>query len=123
MLSKQLRRLSHLKKCLHRDPHLFEEYNETIDGHVSRGYVRLVPHEELQLNEDTPVWCQPIIQFFIHKSQERLELLTAQYKGSSPNNELLQGPHMTNKRVGVLTSFRQEQVAVVADKEGMFRQV
>ena len=66
-------RLNHLKKRFQRDPHLFEKYKETIDCYVSSGFARQVPHEELEVNEDTPVWYLPIIRFSIHKSQVRLE--------------------------------------------------
>ena len=52
-------RLNHLKKRFQRDPHLFEKYKETIDCYVSSGFARQVPHEELEVNEDTPVWYLP----------------------------------------------------------------
>ena len=47
----------------------------------------------------------------------------AKFKGTSLNDQLLQGPDLTNGLVGVLIRFRQEPVAMVADVEGMFHQV
>ena len=47
----------------------------------------------------------------------------AKLKGTSLNHQLLQGPDLTNGLLGVITRFRQEPVAVVADVEGMFHQV
>ena len=90
-------RLNHLKKRFQRDPHLFEKYKETIDCYVSSGYARQATHEDFD--------C------------------TVKFKGSLLNDQLLQGPDMTNGLVGVLIRFRQELVAVVADIEGMFHQV
>lgn len=48
---------------------------------------------------------------------------SARYGVTSLNDRLLQGPDMTNSLVGVLTRFRQEPVAVMADIEAMFYQV
>ena len=39
------------------------------------------------------------------------------------NRELLQGPDLTNTLFGVLTTFQQDKVALMADIEGMFSQV
>ena len=47
---------------------------------------------------------------------------SAKYRGSSLNKKLLQGPDLTNSLVGVLTRFRQEAVAFMADVEAMFHQ-
>ena len=48
---------------------------------------------------------------------------SAEYKGEALNKHLLQGPDLTNKLVGVLSRFRQEPVAFMADIEAMFLQV
>ena len=48
---------------------------------------------------------------------------SAKYRGISLNDKLLQGPDLTNSLVGVLTRFRQEHVAMMADIESMFHQV
>ena len=47
----------------------------------------------------------------------------ARYRGTSLNDQLLSGPDLTNSVVGVLTRFRQEEVALAADIECMFHQV
>ena len=47
----------------------------------------------------------------------------ARYQGISLNDELLQGPDLTNSLVDVLLRFREEKVAVMADIESMFMMV
>ena len=44
----------------------------------------------------------------------------ARYCGTSLNQQLLQGPDLTNPLVGVLVRFRQEPIAMAADIEAMF---
>ena len=46
-----------------------------------------------------------------------------EYRGVSLNNQLISGPDLTNQLVGVLTKFREEQVAFIADVEAVFHQV
>ena len=48
---------------------------------------------------------------------------SAEFGGTSLNKQLLSGPDLTNQLVGVLTRFREEQVAYIADIEAMFHQV
>ena len=48
---------------------------------------------------------------------------SAEFHGTSLNKELLPGPDLTSQLVGVLTRFRTEEVAFVADIEAMFHQV
>ena len=45
------------------------------------------------------------------------------HDGVSLNNQLLQGPDLTNNLLGILLRFRQYPIALVADIEGMFNQV
>ena len=69
---------NHLKKRFQRDPNPFEKYKETINVYVSSGYERLVPHGELEVDEDTSVWFLPHHPVFSStktgKSQSRLRL-------------------------------------------------
>jgi hypothetical protein len=44
----------------------------------------------------------------------------ANFEGVSLNKQLLQGPDMTNKLVGVLLRFREDPIAYLADIEAMF---
>ena len=48
---------------------------------------------------------------------------SAKHRDVSLNDQLLQGPDLTNSLVGVLTRFREEPVALIADIEAMFYQV
>ena len=47
---------------------------------------------------------------------------SARYAGTSLNQNLLQGPDLTNSLVGVLCRFRQETIAFSCDVESMFHQ-
>ena len=47
----------------------------------------------------------------------------AKRRGTSLNDQLLTGPDLNNSIVGVLTRFREEQVALSADIDCMFHQV
>ena len=48
---------------------------------------------------------------------------SATFKGLSLNSMLHKGPDLTNSLVRVLTRFREDRVAVMADIEAMFYQV
>ena len=48
---------------------------------------------------------------------------SANYRGTSLNDQLLQGPDLTNSLVGVITRFRQDPLAFMCDIEAMFHQV
>ena len=48
---------------------------------------------------------------------------SAKFSGISLNDMLMPGPDLTNSLVGVLTRFRMERVATMADIEQMLYQV
>ena len=47
----------------------------------------------------------------------------AEFKGTSLNEQLLQGPNLTSSLIGVLLRFRQEPIAFMSDVKSMFYQV
>ena len=47
----------------------------------------------------------------------------AMFRGTSLNDQLLQGPDLNNNLVGVLMRFCEEPVTVIADIESMFHPV
>ena len=72
----------------------------------------------------TPSWYLP--QVFSQSKPDKIRVVfdcAAVYHGTSLNDQLLQGPDLTSNRFGVLTRFRQEPVALMADIESMFHQV
>ena len=76
--------------------------------------------------KDVPVWYLPHHPVFHPQKPGKIRVVfdcSAKFKGTSLNDQLLQGPDLTNGLVGVLIRFRQEPVAMVADVEGMFHQV
>ena len=48
---------------------------------------------------------------------------SVEFQGRSINKELLSGPDLTNQIIGVLTQFREEKTAFMADVEAMYHQV
>ena len=97
-------RLQLLKKRLLKDEDLLLKYRTTVHEYIMKGHAQKVSTEELNLKE-RPVWYLP------HHPVTHL------------NQQLLQGPDLTNPLVGVLIRFRQEPIAMAADIEAMFHQV
>ena len=117
-------RLKMLKRRLHKDEDLYEKYTRSINEYVDKGYARRVPDSELQNKER--VWYLPHHPVINPNKPGKVRVVfdcAAKYKDTSLNDQLLQGPDLTNTLFGVLTRFRQEPVAIMADIEGMFNQV
>ena len=51
------------------------------------------------------------------------KIRVAEFQGRSINKELLSGPDLTNQIIGVLTRFREEKLAFMADVEVIYHQV
>ncbi|XP_064641320.1 uncharacterized protein LOC135496114 [Lineus longissimus] len=72
------------------------------------------------------MWYLPHHPVFNPKKPDKTRIVfdcAAKYKEISLNDNVLQGPDLTNKLVGILLIFRQDRVAFIADIEGMFNQV
>ena len=102
-------RLRYLKKKIQRNPHLFEKYRDTINGYVSSGYARRVPCSEQENVKDSPVWYLPHHPVFHPQKPGKARVVfdcAAKFKGTSLNDQLLQGPDLTNGLLGVIIRFR-----------------
>lgn len=116
-------RLNQLRKKFQKQPSLFSEYKTFMENIIQQGYAEEVPTKDL--NHDRKVWYLPH-HSVRHPRKQKLRVVydcAAEFRGVSLNKELLQGPDLTSSLVGVLTRFREERVAVMADIEAMFSQI
>ena len=89
---------------------------------ISKGYAR-----EAKTNppDGTTWYLQHYDLYHPHKPSKLRVVFNccAKLKGRSINKELLPGPDLANKLVGVLTKFREKKVAFMADIEKMCFQI
>ena len=118
------RRLHLLKKRFDKDQVLWKKYSEFIDNLLKQGHARKVPNERLQKSGKS--WYLPHHPVFHPQKPEKVRVVfdcSAKYRSTSLNDQLLQGPDLTNSLIGVLNRFRQGPIAFMADVEAMFHQV
>lgn len=116
-------RLQHLKKRLARESVLLQKYTAFIDDLLQKEFARRTPYHQI-VSQIT--WFLPYHPVFHSKKPEKTRVVfdcSAKYRNTSLNFQLSQGQDLTNSLVGVLTKFRTGPVALMADIEGMFRQV
>ena len=119
------RSASYLKCKLSSDTKLREDYVGFLEEVISEGYAEKVPQNVLN-RSDGKVWFIPHRAVYHHKKPDKIRVVfncSAQFRGTSLNNELFQGRDLTNSLVGVLIRFRQDPVAVMGDVQSMFHQV
>ncbi len=91
---------------------------------MKQGYAEKVPFHQIKLDEGK-VWYIPHHGVY-HPKKGTLRVVFdcgAAFKGTSLNDQLLQGPNLTSSLLGVLVRFRQEPIAFMADVKAMFHQV
>ncbi|XP_064079435.1 uncharacterized protein LOC135196518 [Macrobrachium nipponense] len=106
------------------NPKYNEDYVEFVEKLVSEGYAYKVPED--QSYDEQPAWYLPHHSVYHPKNPNKIRVVfdcSAKYQGSSLNDNLMQGPDMTNSLVGVLIRFRLKRVALMGDIESMFYQV
>ena len=113
-------RLSSVRRKLSADSELYVEYDSVIQKMISSGYAR-----RADTSKDKPgkKWIVPHFAVF-NKGKMRVVFdFSAKFKGKCLNNELIQGPNLTNPMIGVILRFRKEDIAYTADIEAMYYQV
>ena len=116
-------RLQPLKRLLQRDEILRKKYKDFMDDLLRKNYAKKVTSAELSPKD---IWYLPHHPVFHPQKPDNVQVVfdcSAKYRGTSLNDQLLQGPDLTNSLVGVLTRFQQERVAFMSDIEAMFYQV
>ena len=120
------KRLSSLKVRLKKDPELHMKYSKGIQDYVEKSYAEKIPEDQISNSDEPAVWYLPHHPVFHPQKPEKVRIVfdcAATFGNVSLNKKLLQGPDMTNRLVGVLTRFREDRVAFMADIEAMFCQV
>lgn len=117
-------RLLMLAKRFDRTPEFRRDYVSCIEKVISEGYAQKVSVIEDD-HENGRTWYLPHHGVY-HQKKGKLRVVfdcAARYKGTSLNDQLLQGPNLTNTLVGTLIRFRIDDVALMGDIDSMFHQV
>ena len=117
-----LRRMMSLKRKFEKDPKLFKDYSEFMEKIISKGHASKVEDSAREF-QPSQTWYLPHFPIYHHQKPDQIRVVfdcSDIFEGESLNKHLLQGPDLMNKLIGVLTRFRQEEIAVTCDVEQMF---
>ena len=110
------RRLFNLKKRLSSDTVLCNKYVNVLENYIKKGYAKKVSPD--QLDNTNVKWYLPHYPVFHPRKLDKVRIVfdcAAKHKDVSLNDALYQGPVLTNSLVGVLTRFRENNIALVVD--------
>ena len=113
------------KKKMQQSEKYRNDYAAFFNDMFHKGYAEEVPRTSSETVTEK-AWYIPHHGVYHPKKPEKIRVVfdcSAKFRGTSLNDLLLQGPDLTNSLLGVLTRFRQEPVAFMADIEAMFYQV
>lgn len=120
-----VKRANWQKKKMLRDAKYCADYTTFVNEVISKGYAQKVPNES-HATKPGKVWYLPHHGVYHPKNPEKISVVfdcSAKLSRVSLNDQLLQGPDLTNSLAGVLTRFREDPVALMGDVEFMFHQV
>ena len=106
-----LKRLNHLKRKLMRNSDLKQKYSIQIQTMLDKNYAKLV-HDNFQITSKK-VWYIPHHSVINPHKPDKLRVVfdsNAEYKDISLNKSLMQGPHLINDLVAILSRFRRVHV-------------
>jgi len=120
-----LSRLMKLKQRLKSDTQYRKDYVDFMQENIKNGLAEKVPKEDVS-DKNKRVWYIPHHRVYHKKKSGKIRVVfdcSALYHGFSLNQQLLQGPDLTNNLTGVLCQSRTERIAYMCDIKGMFHQV
>ena len=123
--SMAVRRLGGLRRRLLKNSDLHDRYKREIQLLLDKGYAEVIPTAELESNSDY-TWYLPHHPVLNPNKPDKLRIVldcAATHDSMSLNSQVLQGPDLTNKLLGILLRFRRGRVALMADIEAMFHQI
>ena len=118
-----LMRLNSLRERLKRDRQYFDDYSAFMSELIRSGHARKV--EDSGLTNPGFVWFLPHHGVYNENKPGKIRIVfdgSIKYQGVCLNDELLQGPILTNHLLGVLCRFRKDLIAVSCDIKSMFHQ-
>ena len=117
-----LERASYLKKKLQKNDEFYSDYKKFVSDMIEQGYCEKIEFPE----EPGRTWYLPHHGVYHPEKPGKIRVMfdcSAEFNGVSVNDNLLQGPVLTNSLVGVLLRFRNEEVAIQVNIKSMFYQV
>ena len=119
-----LARFLALKKRFIKNEKLRDDYCGFMKTMIDSGFMERVPENELEghIGKTWYLVHHPVY----HKVKQKIRVVfdcSLKYSGVSLNDNLLQGPDLTNRLLGVLLRFRENKVAFISDIEKMYYQV
>jgi len=114
-----------LRKKLINNETFYKDYVNFMNSIIAKGFARKVPSDRL-FAKTGQLWYIPHHGVYHAKKPNKIRVIfdcSARFGGTSLNDQLLQGPDLTNRLVGVLTRLCQGPVAFMSDIDAMFHQV
>ena len=114
--------LQSLKKKLQKDEKFYLGYKTFMNKLFEKGYARVRPTDA----ESNSSWYNSHHRVYHPNKPDKTRVVhdcSSEFQGRGLNKELLSGPDLVNQIAGVLSRFREHDVAFMADIESMFYQV
>ncbi|XP_033101162.1 uncharacterized protein LOC117104423 [Anneissia japonica] len=120
-----VKRLSSLRTKMQRNADFMKDYTTFMENMIEKGYAEKVKGDKPDEN-NSRIWYIPHHGVYHPQKANKFRVVfdcAAKFQGISLNDMLLQGPDLTNSLIGVLVRFRQHEIALMSDIEGMFLHV
>ena len=118
------KRLISIERKLTQDPVTAKAYQDVIDDYLAKNYIRKVPPDEPQPDEEWLLPHFPVVRPDKTSTKTRIVFdASAEYLGKSVNGEALTGPKLQADLFAILVRFRKEPVALVGDISQMYHQL